>query len=238
LRILAGFLLALSASLSFAQDYGPTRLEPRVQEFEAADKLNPPPKNAIVIAGSSTIKMWSTASTDLAPLVIIRRGLSGSLVADWAYYLERMVLVYQPHSVVLYVGDNDIGNGLSPQSVVTGLTDIARRISARYPSAKIYFIAIKPSPARWSKWSASQEANRLVKLLADADPRYFFIDPNAALFGSDGKLITSYYSSVDQLHFTPSGYVAWVKGIRPVILANETATAKKPYPPANVRVDP
>jgi hypothetical protein len=56
-----------------------------------------------VIVGSSTIKRWYTSETDLSPLVTIRRGIVGAQTADIDYYLERVVLVYQPKSVLLYV---------------------------------------------------------------------------------------------------------------------------------------
>lgn len=173
----------------------------------------------MVVAGSSTIKLWSSVEKDLAPLTVVPRGLVGSMVPDWDYYLDRLVLAHAPDSVALYLGDNDINNGKSPQSVATGLGTIGRRILSANPRAQIYFIAIKPSIARWDRWPQSVEANHLIKALVATNAHYHFIDPAPALLGPDGKPEKRLYNA-DGLHLNPAGYAAWASIVAPALKAH------------------
>ena len=51
--------------------------EKEVQAFEAADKTNPPPKNAILFIGSSSTRLWKTLAQDFPeqPVAQGSRGL-------------------------------------------------------------------------------------------------------------------------------------------------------------------
>src|SRR6478752_8191326 len=75
-----------------------------VLAYEAQDRVSPPPLGSVVVTGSSTIENWTTIQTDLAPLGVIARGIGGSSTDDLDYYLQRIVLVYQPRAVVIYQG--------------------------------------------------------------------------------------------------------------------------------------
>ena len=126
--------------------------ESEILAYEAQDRTSPPPLGSVVVTGSSTIQRWSTMRTDLAPLDVIPRGFGGSTTDDLDYYLERVVLVYQPRAVVIYEGDNDIANGRTAQYVADRIAGILARISARLPAARVYVLSIKPSPGRWFQW--------------------------------------------------------------------------------------
>jgi lysophospholipase L1-like esterase len=228
-RVLLALLL-LMPLWSKAQE--PTRFEDIVLAFEASDRTNPPPKGALVIVGSSTIKRWYTSETDLAPLVSIRRGIVGAQTADIDYYLERIVLVYQPKSVLLYVGDNDLSSGRTPQYVADQNAKIAKRIITRYPTAKVYFVSGKPSPLRWNDWDKYVLTNSIIKAHAATDPRYHFIDITAALL-KNGVPNPLYYVS-DGLHLNTAGYAAWTGVIKPILMSAD----RRPMPPENVKVIP
>lgn len=209
----------------------PTRFESEVKAFETEQKANPPPKGAMVIVGSSTIKRWYTSEADLAPRVTIRRGIVGATTVDIDYYLERLVLVHQPSSVLLYVGDNDLGGGKTAKYVADQNAKIASRIIAKYPKATVYFVSTKPSPERWSKWSLYQQTNTLLKALADTNAQYRYIDITAALL-KNGTPYPSYYAS-DALHLSASGYQVWTAAIKKGLEAQVVL----PEPPRKFKVD-
>src|SRR5215831_6854122 len=99
--------------------------EDEILAYEAQDAVNPPPLGSVVVTGSSSIAKWTTIQTDLAPLDVIARGFGGSSSDDLDYYLDRIVLKYQPRAVVIYEGENDITvNGQTPTHVATVMTGI------------------------------------------------------------------------------------------------------------------
>ncbi|MFO0451835.1 MAG: hypothetical protein ACK52I_24825 [Pseudomonadota bacterium] len=86
-------LLAL-AGAAVAQSISLTRFEDQVRAYESADRTDPPPRNAVVAVGSSTIRLWNTIATDLAPIApVLERGFGGSTAVELEYYLDRLVRV-------------------------------------------------------------------------------------------------------------------------------------------------
>ncbi|MFO1427734.1 MAG: GDSL-type esterase/lipase family protein [Steroidobacteraceae bacterium] len=218
---LAALLLLALGTLHADPAHAANQWESEIVAFENADKTSPPPKGAIVVTGSSTIRLWNTIKTDLAPLDIIPRGFGGSTADDLDYYLERIVLVYEPRAVVIYEGDNDISGGKSPQYIADRMAGILARISARLPNARVYVLAIKPSPARWTEWPNAQQANQLFAALCATDARYTYINAGSILLGSNGQPNPAYYQS-DGLHLNGTGYSFWTSVIRPVLIAQQS----------------
>jgi len=211
---LAGVLLQPFAA------YAQHAYESEILAYEAQDRASPPPLGSVVVTGSSTIRLWSTIRTDLAPLDVIPRGFGGSTTDDLDYYLDRIVLVYQPRAVVIYSGDNDISGGRSAQYVADRIAGILARISGRLPAARVYVISVKPSPSRWSIWPVQSTANQLLAAICATDARYTFINAATPLLGTNGQPKPEYYVA-DGLHLTAAGYLVWTNAIRPVLLPQQ-----------------
>ena len=214
---LATFLFVFLASFGLQVAQAAT-LEDEVLAYEAKDRTSPPPTGSVVVTGSSSIRLWTTMTTDLAPLGVIPRGFGGSTADDLDYYLERLVLVYQPRAVAIYEGDNDIAAGRTPQQIADRMTTILSRISARLPNARVYVISIKPSPARWASWSLAVDTNARLAALCATDARYTYINVVPALLGSNGQPRPELYQS-DQLHLNATGYAIWTSVVKPVLHA-------------------
>ncbi len=86
------------------------RWEKDIAAFEQKDKEKPPPKNAILFVGSSSIRLWDLTKSFPA-LEVINRGFGGSQIADSVHFAPRIVIKYEPRLVILYAGDNDIAAG-------------------------------------------------------------------------------------------------------------------------------
>jgi len=102
--LLASFLYGPAAT--FAQDGGTNRphhwqWENTIQAFEAADKTKPPPRNAILMIGSSSIRKWANAPAQFPDHRLINRGFGGSHLADAVAFGERIVIPEQPKLVLL-----------------------------------------------------------------------------------------------------------------------------------------
>ncbi len=199
----------------------PGRFEQAIMKFEKMDAASPAPVGAVVCVGSSSMRMWhDRIGQDLEPLTIIARGFGGSNMNDLLVYVDRVVIAYRPRAVVIYEGDNDIAQGVSPAMIARTFDDVVDRIHATLPDCRVYVLAIKPSPARWELWPMMQEANRLLKRSCSTDKRLTFIDVAGPMLGDDGRPRPELYVE-DRLHMTRAGYEVWREAVRPVLVEAE-----------------
>jgi lysophospholipase L1-like esterase len=212
-------LIAAALILSFqdgllAQD--PERWEETIRQFEQQDRQNPPPKGAVLFAGSSSIRMWESLQDDFPDLTTINRGFGGSQMSDLNHYIDRIVLPYEPSMIFVYEGDNDIAAGKSPEEVRADFRTFVERIHSKMPDTPIGFIAIKPSTARLDMVNEMRRANELIKEYTLWKSNLEFIDIFSAMLGPDGypreELLLD-----DGLHMTGAGYEVWTKIITPYI---------------------
>ena len=79
-------LLAACSSAPSAQS-GPPQIPEQVssadweqdmQRFEAVDAKTPPPRDAVLFIGSSSIRFWDTLAADFPGVTVINRGCGGS----------------------------------------------------------------------------------------------------------------------------------------------------------------
>ena len=194
--------------------------EKAIATFERKDVKFPPPKGAIVVVGSSTIRLWTNIRNDLAPLEILPRGFGSSTADDVDFYLDRIVLPYEPRAVVIYEGDHDLQLGMSQAFILERYTSVVQRIGTAYPDARIYMIAVKPSPKFASLWPASQQLNGMLAGLCGQVPHCTFIDVGPYLLLANGKPNPAYYRG-DRVHFNDAGYAVWNGILDPILMAGE-----------------
>ena len=204
----------------------PKRFEREIAAFERADRRAPPPSGAIVVAGSSSIRIWQRAKPsireDLAPLTVIPRGFGGSTMYDLLYYADRIVLPYRPRAVVVYEGDNDTAAGIAPEKVFDTFRRLVHKLHKHNPKMRVYFLAIKPSPKRRSVWRKAQAANDRIRRWCARDDRLFFIDVATPLLDEAGEPKAALFQA-DRLHLNRRGYAIWKKVIREVLIKHELA---------------
>ncbi|GEM_PF-307652 len=191
----------------------PNRFEKQIRLFERSDQKNPPHKGAIVFVGSSSIRGWKTLQKDMAPLKVINRGFGGSLAADALYYVDRIVIPYQPKKIVFYEGDNDIAHGKSPQQFLKDCQDFVKKVHSALPETIIYFLSIKPSPARAHLQNTMQEANALLEAYTVGHDYLEYIDISTAMHDEMGKLRQNIFQA-DGLHMNTQGYEIWTQIIK------------------------
>lgn len=224
LRLLPATLLLLAAAGGAqGQDHpatypDPARLAAEVAAFAAADSLAPPPTGAVVCVGSSSMRFWhDTIAADLAPLPVVPRGFGGSTMFDLLHYAQPLVLTCRPRLILLYEGDNDIDFGVAPAEVRATFDRFVALVREALPGTRIEVIAIKPSPARWTRWPAMQEANRLLAEACAADSLLGFIDVATPMLGVDGRPRPELFLP-DMLHLNRRGYALWAEIIRPAVV--------------------
>jgi lysophospholipase L1-like esterase len=171
-----------------------------------------------VFTGSSSILLWETLAEDMAPMAVLNRGFGGSVIAHVTHFADRIVLPYEPSAIVLYAGDNDIAFGLSSDCTFRDFEAFVGHIHAAAPNTPIYYVSIKPSPARWALWEDMQRANQLIEARSKTDPTLHFIDISEAMLDEQGEPIEELFD--DGLHMTPAGYQLWTSIIRPRLAAD------------------
>lgn len=190
------------------------RWEGTIARFEEEDRRHPPPRDAVLFIGNSTIRMWDLA-TCFPGLPVIDRGFGGSLARDCVNYAERIVWPYQPRLIVCYTGGNDIPR-FKPARVRDDVAALLAKIRARYPTTPFLFIGIAPSAVRWKPYSLQQRFNRLVGELLDDDPYSFFFDPTEFMLNESRTPRVELFRP-DKLHLNADGYKLWSDWLRPVL---------------------
>jgi len=233
LRHAAVFLLALVAGLQLATAQAPERFEKDILAFEAADKTNPPPKDAVLFVGASNTRRWTTLAADFRGWKVVNRGFGGSQLGDALHFAERIVIPAAPKTIYVQSGGNDINAGKPPEQVLADFKAFVAKVRAALPETKIHFIALPPSPVRWSLREKQREANRLVEAFIREDGKVNFVDIFPHMLGDDGKPRPELYVS-DNLHLSAKGYALWTSLIRwDTALKNFEKEARTNPPPAD-----
>jgi lysophospholipase L1-like esterase len=204
-----------------SEGLAPEVWESNITAYEASDAESPPDPGSILFVGSSSIVFWDTLSEDMAPMPVLNRGFGGSVMANVTHFADRIVLPYEPTAIVLYAGDNDIGFGSSADCTFRDFEAFVANIRAAAPDTPIYYISIKPSPARWTLWEDMQRANQLIEARTTTRPALHFIDVSEAMLDDEGQPMGELFLG-DGLHMTPAGYALWTSIVRPRLAADLT----------------
>jgi len=201
----------------FASD-APAALLPEVLAFRLWDRVLPPAPGSIVFVGSSTIAHWTTLAADLAPLPVVRRGISGARLSQIAVLLPDLITRYGPRAVAIYAGENDLAGFLGskvelPEAVLASFETFCRAIHDRVPAVPIYFLSIKPARARVAQAAAFNAANELVADACTVDGRLHFVDSTTPFLAADGSARADLFER-DGIHLNGDGYRVLAEVVR------------------------
>lgn len=184
-----------------------------MEAFAAADLRQAPQPGGVVFVGSSSIRMWNDLETSFADHpVVIKRGFGGSQLIDCVKLVHRLVLPYKPRLVVVYAGENDLAEGVSPWAVTQRFADFVQSVKAELPQARIAFVSIKPSPSRAGMLAAVRETNAMIKAYSQIEAQLDFIDVFSPMLGADGQPRPELFLG-DRLHLNADGYTIWQRVI-------------------------
>ena len=207
-------LLAQSAPAPPAHNFA--AWEKDVAAFEAADRTNPPPKNALLFIGSSTIVRWKTLQRDFPNVPIVNRGFGGNQIVDSTHFADRMVVPYHPRMIFLRAGGNDIHAGKTPEQVFEDFKAFVATVRAKLPKTEIVFIGLSPSIARWNERAATVRLNALIADYVRRTAGLKYIDAYDISLDAKGEPRPELFVE-DKLHFSPAGYKLLAERVRPYI---------------------
>jgi hypothetical protein len=87
--------------------------------------------------------MWHTLVADFSEIPVIQRGFGGSTMKALNYYIQEIVLPYNPATIVVYEGDNDLILGVKPAEFIARCDTFISIVHKKLPNTVIYFLAIK-----------------------------------------------------------------------------------------------
>jgi lysophospholipase L1-like esterase len=212
-------LLALSSVTQTALAQDPKRFAREIDAFSTADAANPPPKNAILFVGSSTLRLWKTLAADFPDRKVFNRGFGGSQMSDAIYYFDRIVAPYQPKLIVLYEGANDIADRKTPEQVFNDFKTFVAKVHEQLPRTRLDYISILTTPIRAAQVEQVKEANRLIREFIAHDAKLEYIDAFPAFLGPDGKPDPKLFL-LDRLHPNAKGYAIMQAIIAPYLAKN------------------
>jgi lysophospholipase L1-like esterase len=161
-----------------------------------------------VFYGSSSIRLWTTLADDIDPAVL-NLGFGGSTLEACDYFFSRLVAPVQPRSLLLYAGDNDLGDGRTVEQVIGYFRSLANNAAATLGSSVPFgFISIKPSPARYPIVDRIRRLNDLIRQDIEARPSGYYVDVFSSMLTADGKPAAQFYLE-DGLHLNREGYRLW-----------------------------
>jgi hypothetical protein len=160
--------------------------EPEVETLERtiADCVNgnrPP-----VFYGSSSIRLWDTLAEDFDSHVL-NLGFGGATLEACDYFFDRLVVPVHPRSLLLYAGDNDLGDGRSVEEVLGWFRSLSNKVATSLGAVPFGFISVKPSPARYSLIDSIRRLNSAVRPEIASHPAGYYVDVFSAMLDETGK---------------------------------------------------
>lgn len=192
------------------------RFKKEIEAFLSNDATNPPPKNAILFIGSSSIRLWTNLASDFPAHSVFNRGFGGSEISDSIAYAHRIVIPYQPRLILFYAGGNDINGGKLPEVVFEDFKRFVATVHQSLPQTKIAAISIAPTLARWPQVDKVRKANSLIEYFTRSDKRLSFINVFDSMLGEDGLPRQDIFAK-DRLHLNDRGYAIWKRALQPIL---------------------
>ena len=176
--------------------------------------------------GDSITRRWGTSDAAWKPMLDNwKANFYGWNAADFGWGVDSTQNILwrlkngeldgvDPKVIVILAGTNNVGAGESAEDVSRGVEAIVKTCRQKAPNATIILTAIFPRNDNMAFWPTIQSANKRLAAFADGK-RVRFLDVNAGLAGSSGKLLDG--MTIDNLHPTVKGYQVWADGLKPIL---------------------
>lgn len=139
------------------------RWEEAIARYEATARETPSAAGAVILLGSSNIRMWETLPADFPGLEVVNRGVGGCTLTEIAGFAPRLLAAAKPGAVVISAGSNDVHGGADAEAVLAAWRDIIATIRRDHPTVPILVMGILPAKSRWEERETQTAANGLIQ---------------------------------------------------------------------------
>lgn len=186
------------------------RWDDEIRKLELLDENQQADSESILILGSSSIRLWESAKSDLAPYRVIQRGYGGAKYSDLAVFAKRLIKPHSYRGLVMFVGNDVKGseNDHSPEQVEQWIRYILDLSKKHQPDSAAFLIEVTPTPKRLKAWPEIRQINAMMREVALTTPDVYFVATAGRVLGSDSKPQPNLFRD-DRLHLSVTGYELW-----------------------------
>jgi len=208
----------------------PAWFDGEVAALEARTRQRRGEQGLVLFYGSSTFTLWSGLEAAFPRYRVVNHGFGGATLGDCIEYFDRLVTPMAPAEIVLYAGDNDLGNGDPPERVRERIEHFVLKKRAALGPIPLAYVSIKVSPARLHLMHAFEYTNRIIarSLFPRSDAR--FIDITRRMVGRGLPELRACFAE-DPLHMSPRGYAIWIHSLGEYLDGLNGAVFRAPAPP-------
>jgi lysophospholipase L1-like esterase len=182
----------------------------QLEKTHRSDREHP----GIIFYGSSSIRLWNSLEDDFDYTKVTNLGFGGSTLAACVWFFERVMTDYKPKSLVVYAGDNDLGDGRNPEEIFIFFQQLMVKANLRFGTLPCYFISLKPSLTRWHMADQFRYTNNLIESeIIKLNNNWKFIDVFKKMLNKDGHPNPAFYDH-DGLHLSEEGYRLWAEAVK------------------------
>jgi hypothetical protein len=202
-------VLSCSPVLKYRNSEEVAKWEKDIEKIEAAQSVNDS-GNLILLTGSSSIRLWETAASDLKPYDVIRKAYGGSKLSDYAVYAERIFGGKKYRGAVFFIANDITGapSDISFTEYMKLFRHVYREFRRSNPNTPFFWVAITPTPSRWQAWPRVKEVNKLVEEFCKSENNAFYINTTAGFLNENNEPRAELFGK-DKLHLNDEGYKLW-----------------------------
>jgi hypothetical protein len=208
-------ILSCSPVTRMIQEEPVTSWEKDIRVFDSLNLVELADTHTLLVAGSSSVRLWNTIHEDLAPYQVMQRGYGGAKLTDFNFYEERIIQPGTLKGILVFVA-NDISGGehdRTPEEVLQLFKAMVKKIRSRNPDTPVFWIEITPTPSRWHVIDQIREANDLISHYCDKKKYLNFIRTSDVYINGMGLPDSTLFRD-DMLHLNRHGYELWAERIR------------------------
>jgi hypothetical protein len=161
-----------------------------------------------IFYGSSTFALWDSLYEEFKPYSPLNLAFGGSTLEACVWFFDRIIapLKDSPDAFILYAGDNDLGDGKSPEQVFGFYRQFITKLRERFNEVPFYFISVKPSLMRSNILDRIKYCNKIIEAdIRENVPGGHFVNVFDSMTDENGNPAPELFQE-DGLHLNNNGY--------------------------------
>lgn len=195
-----------------------SRMNALATQYKSAEK------GGVLIMGSSTMDYWKDWQTDIGDRLGYNVGIGGTIVEDWLYAYDKLVKPFEPSTIILFLGGNNISNMGHTGAYTRSLMEkLLNKMHEDFPEAEIHYIYSMAVPKFYKGGKFSTEYGKFIDEMKDLVSKTEWLNGIDTFdeLTRDGEAKTELYRD-DGIHLNDDGYDVFAKIIKEKVFKEQT----------------